>query len=94
RKDLLYFHEFQKMEKSFPRFSFHAALSDPLPDEEWNGETGLISGVVYDRYLRAHESPEEIEYYLCGPEPMIEAARDMLDSLGVPPEMVAFDSFG
>ena len=93
-REMFYTEEFQAIEKSFANFSYTVALSEPLPDDKWKGPTGFIHQVLYDQYLKNHEEPEEVEYYLCGPPVMIDAVQNMLDSLGVPPEMVAFDKFG
>ncbi|MBW2620573.1 MAG: NADH:ubiquinone reductase (Na(+)-transporting) subunit F, partial [Deltaproteobacteria bacterium] len=59
----------------------------------WSGMTGYIHQYLYDNYLSKHEDPTEIEYYLCGPPMMVDAIEDMLDSLGVEPEMIAYDKF-
>jgi Na+-transporting NADH:ubiquinone oxidoreductase subunit F len=91
---MFYTEDFENIEKNFPNFSYHVALSEPLPEDNWKGPTGFIHQVVLEQYLKNHEEPEEIEYYLCGPPMMISAVQKMLDSLGVPPEMIAFDSFG
>jgi Na+-transporting NADH:ubiquinone oxidoreductase subunit F len=70
------------------------ALSEPQPEDNWEGPTGFIHQVAYDLYLKDHEDPTEIEYYLCGPPMMISAVMNMLDALGVEREMIAFDDFG
>ena len=93
-REMFYDGQFKEIEKNFPNFSYHAALSEPLPEDKWNGPTGFIHSVLFENYLKNHEDPEEIEYYLCGPPMMIAAVQKMLDSLGVPEEMIAFDSFG
>jgi len=93
-REVFYEEEFREIERNFPNFSFHLALSEPLPEDNWTGGVGFIHQVLYDNYLRNHKEPEEIEYYLCGPPMMLSAVQKMLDSLGVPPEMIAFDDFG
>ena len=85
---------FREIEKQFPNFSFHLALSDPLPEDKWEGPTGFIHEVVLNEYLDKHEDPSEIEYYLCGPPLMLSAVQKMLYDLGVEKEMIAFDDFG
>ncbi|HHP7235625.1 MAG TPA: NADH:ubiquinone reductase (Na(+)-transporting) subunit F [Desulfobacterales bacterium] len=92
--ELFYEDEFRELEKNYDNFSFHVALSDPLPEDDWQGPVGFIHQVAYDQYLKNHPDPGEIEYYLCGPPMMLKAVQEMLDSLGVEPEMVAFDDFG
>jgi len=69
-------------------------LSEPKPEDNWEGYVGFIHKVIYDNYLNNHPEPEEIEYYLCGPKLMIDSAVAMLDSLGVPSENIMFDDFG
>lgn len=93
-REMFYEEEFRKIEKSFSNFSFHIALSAPLKEDNWKGPTGFIHQVVYDNYLKNHEEPDEAEYYLCGPPVMIDAVQGMLNDLGVPPEIIAFDKFG
>ncbi len=94
KREMFYTEHFEEIERNFPNFKYHVALSEPLPEDNWKGDQGFIHQVVYDQYLKNHPEPEEIEYYLCGPPMMIAAVQKMLDSLGVPPEMIAFDSFG
>jgi len=92
--EMFYDEEFRELEENFDNFSYHVALSEPQPEDNWDGPTGFIHQVLYEDYLKDHEDPTEIEYYLCGPPMMLKAVREMLDSLGVEPEMVAFDDFG
>jgi len=94
KQEVFYEDEFRKIEKEFPNFSFHLALSEPKEEDNWDGLTGFIHQVVYDEYLSKHEEPEEIEYYLCGPPVMNDAVQDVLYNLGVPDEMIDFDDFG
>jgi len=93
KQELFFAEEFRELEKNFDNFSFHVALSQPKPEDDWEGMTGYIHQCLYDNYLSKHDDPTEIEYYLCGPPMMIDAIEDMLDSLGVDPEMVAYDKF-
>lgn len=92
-REMFYADHFEKIEKEFPNFSFHVALSEPQPEDHWMGATGFIHSVVLDQYLDKHPDPSEIEYYLCGPPMMIQAVLKMLDDLGVEKEMIAFDEF-
>ena len=94
RRELFYDDEFRALEEQHPNFSFHLALSDALPEDEWTGHEGFIHQVLLDEYLQSHPAPEDIEYYVCGPPMMLQAVRSMLDDLGVEPENVAFDDFG
>ena len=94
KREVFYEEEFRKIEKQFPNFRFNIALSEPLPEDNWDGYKGFIHQVVYDELLSKHEEPEEIEYYLCGPPMMNDAVQRMLFNLGVPEEMVDFDDFG
>lgn len=95
--EAFYLEDFRELEKEFPNFSFHLALDRPDPKADEAGikyTPGFVHQVIYDTYLKDHESPEDIEYYMCGPGPMSNAAKQMLDSLGVSPEMIMFDDFG
>lgn len=94
KRELFYVDEFRAIEKEFPNFSFHVALSEPLPEDNWDGYTGFIHNMVIEQYLKDHPEPEEIEYYFCGPPMMNQAVIKMLDDYGVPEEMIAFDDFG
>ncbi|MEA4867963.1 MAG: NADH:ubiquinone reductase (Na(+)-transporting) subunit F [Rikenellaceae bacterium] len=93
-REVFYEEEFRAIEKEFPNFTFNLALSEPKPEDNWTGYTGFIHKVLLDNYLSKHETPEDIEYYLCGPPMMNSAVTTMLDNLGVPEENIAFDDFG
>ncbi len=93
-RELFYIEEFREIEKEFPNFQFNIALSEPLPEDNWNGYTGFIHQVLYEEYLKEHPAPEDVEYYMCGPPMMNAAVFKLLDDLGVGPEMIAFDDFG
>ena len=94
RQEMFYDEEFRDLEHRFDNFTYTVALSDPQPGDGWDGPEGFIHQVAYQRYLKDHPEPDEIEYYLCGPPMMIDAVMKMLDSLGVEEEMIAFDDFG
>lgn len=94
RKELFYQDEFEQLATEHDNFSFHIALSDPQPNDNWTGYTGFIHEVIYENYLRNHPNPEDIEYYICGPPMMLQAVLKMLDSLGVTPDMIHYDDFG
>ncbi|MBT8453874.1 MAG: NADH:ubiquinone reductase (Na(+)-transporting) subunit F [Deltaproteobacteria bacterium] len=94
KRDLFYHEEFQRLADEHPNFTYVAALSEPRDDDDWNGPTGFIHQVAYDMHLRDHKSPEDCEYYMCGPPLMISAVQGMLRDLGVPEESVMFDDFG
>ena len=94
RREIFYEEDFRAIERDFPNFSFHIALSDPQPEDNWTGYTGFIHQVIYDHYLKDHDAPEDIEYYMCGPGPMANAVKKMLWDLGVPREMLMYDDFG
>jgi len=93
-QEIFYEKDFQDLEAQNANFKFYIALSDPQPEDHWEGMTGFIHQCLYDHYLENYPDPGEVEYYLCGPPLMLAAIRDMLDSLGVEPEMIAFDDFG
>lgn len=94
KNEIFYEEEFRAIEREFPNFKFNIALSEPRPEDNWTGYVGFIHKVLHDEYLSKHPEPEEIEYYMCGPGPMANAVKGMLDCLGVPMEMLAFDDFG
>lgn len=94
KNEIFYEEDFRKIEAEFPNFTFNIALSEPLPEDNWTGYTGFIHQVILDNYLVNHDAPEDIEYYMCGPGPMANSVKKMLDDLGVPPEMLLFDDFG
>ena len=94
KKEIFYEEDFREIEKQFPNFSFHIALSDPQPEDNWTGYTGFIHQVILDNYLKDHEAPEDIEYYMCGPGPMANAVKVMLENLGVERSQLFFDDFG
>ncbi|MBK8703687.1 MAG: NADH:ubiquinone reductase (Na(+)-transporting) subunit F [Saprospiraceae bacterium] len=93
-RELFYTEDFTNIEKEFDNFSYHIALSEPLPEDNWTGPVGFIHQVVLENYLKSHPEPEEVEDYLCGPPLMLSAVMKMLDDLGVPPANIAFDDFG
>jgi Na+-transporting NADH:ubiquinone oxidoreductase subunit F len=94
KREVFYEQDFRKIEQQFPNFTFNIALSEPLSEDNWQGYTGFIHQVLYEEYLNKHESPEDVEFYLCGPPMMNDAVQKMLYNLGVPDEMVDFDDFG
>ena len=105
KKELFYVDHFSKIEKEFPNFKFHIALSEPLPDDHWkvkeslddnkaDGYIGFIHKCLYDNYLADHPAPEDIEFYLCGPPMMNAAVIKMIDEMGIPKENLRFDDFG
>ncbi|NQT62739.1 MAG: NADH:ubiquinone reductase (Na(+)-transporting) subunit F [Candidatus Marinimicrobia bacterium] len=93
KREMFYDDEFKALEKEFPNFSYHVALSDPLEEDAWDGPIGFIHQVVQDKYLCNHEAPEDIEYYMCGPPMMVDAVDNMLYNMGVEKEMIDYDSF-
>ena len=91
--EVFYEDHFLAIEKEFPNFKFHIAMSDPRPEDNWEGYVGFIHQVVHDEYLKEHPAPEDVEYYMCGPPMMLQAVLGMLDGLGVEEEMIRFDEF-
>ena len=95
--EVFYLDDFLQLEKDFPNFHFHLALDRPDPAADAAGVSytpGFVHQVIYDTYLKDHDNPEDIEYYMCGPGPMSAAVNKMLDSLGVEPENIQYDNFG
>ena len=95
--EVFYLQDFLQLEKDFPNFHFHLALDRPDPAADAVGvkyTAGFVHNVMYETYLKDHEAPEDIEYYMCGPGPMSKAVVGMLDSLGVEPASIMYDNFG
>jgi Na+-transporting NADH:ubiquinone oxidoreductase subunit F len=92
-REMFYHDQYLELEKEFPNFSYNVALSEPMKEDNWTGPTGFIHQVLYDNYLGNHEDPTEIEYSMCGPPMMIEAADNMIYNLGVEPESIMYDKF-
>ena len=95
--EVFYLNDFLELQKEFPNFSFHLALDRPDPAADAAGveyKAGFVHQVMYDTYLKDHDAPEDIEYYMCGPGPMSKAVVAMLDSLGVDEESIRYDNFG
>lgn len=95
--EVFYLDDFLKLEKEYPNFKFHLALDRPDPAADAAGVAytpGFVHQVIYNNYLKDHDSPEDIEYYMCGPGPMSKAVEGMLDSLGVDPSSIHYDNFG
>lgn len=93
RQELYYGDFFTGLAERHPNFSFHQALSSPLPEDDWDGLTGFIHEVVQAQHLADHPNPDAVEYYLCGPPMMIRACVKMLGELGVKDENISFDEF-
>jgi Na+-transporting NADH:ubiquinone oxidoreductase subunit F len=93
RQEIFYADYFEKLAAEHPNFSFHLALSSPLPDDKWNGLGGFIHEVVLDNYLADHPNLTGIEFYLCGPPMMIKACKKMLKELGVNDWQISYDEF-
>ena len=91
--DLYYSDYFDKIQKTADNFTFYPALSEAEKSDIWNGLTGNIHEVVSNEYLKSHENIHAIEFYLCGPPPMIKASLSMLKQLGVKANNIAFDEF-
>ena len=93
-REMFYHDDFLKLEKEHPNFKYIVGLSEPMPEDNWKGPTGFIHNVALEEYLKDHDDPSEIEYYMCGPPMMIDACDKMLYDLGVERDMIAYDSFG
>ncbi len=92
--ELYYFDEFNALAAKHDNFSWTVALSDPNPEDNWQGATGFVHQVIFERYLKDHKAPEDCEYYLCGPPMMIRAVLAMLDDSGVNKSQIFNDDFG
>jgi len=93
-REMFYEDEYDKLAEENDNFEWHVALSDPQPEDNWEGLTGFIHNVLYEEYLKDHPAPEDCEYYMCGPPMMNAAVIQMLTDLGVEPENIMLDDFG
>lgn len=94
KREMFYVEDFDSLQAENENFVWHCALSDPLPEDNWDGYTGFIHNVLYENYLKDHEAPEDCEYYMCGPPMMNAAVIGMLKDLGVEEENILLDDFG
>ncbi|MBJ93689.1 MAG: NADH:ubiquinone reductase (Na(+)-transporting) subunit F [Rickettsiales bacterium] len=93
-REAFYIDHFDKIAEENDNFEWHLALSEPREEDNWDGHTGFIHQIVLDNYLSKHESPEDVEFYMCGPPMMNQAVIQMLEDLGVEPENIMLDDFG
>jgi Na+-transporting NADH:ubiquinone oxidoreductase subunit F len=94
RREMFYVKDFDRLAAEHENFDWHVALSEPLPEDNWEGHTGFIHKVLYEQFLKDHPAPEDCEYYLCGPPVMNAAVISMLENLGVERENIMLDDFG
>jgi Na+-transporting NADH:ubiquinone oxidoreductase subunit F len=92
-REMFYEEDYNELENENDNFDWHIALSDPQPEDNWDGMTGFIHNVVLENYLKDHPAPEDCEYYMCGPPMMNAAVVKMLKDLGVEDENIALDEF-
>ena len=93
-REMFYVEDFDELQAENDNFVWHAALSDPLPEDNWSGYTGFIHNVLLEEYLQDHPAPEDCEYYMCGPPMMNVAVINMLEDLGVERDHIMLDDFG
>lgn len=93
-RETFYVDHFNKLQEEHDNFEWHLALSDPLPEDNWDGYTGFIHNVLLENYLKDHPAPEDCEFYMCGPPMMNAAVVDMLQELGVEDDHIMLDDFG
>ncbi|MDN3639583.1 NADH:ubiquinone reductase (Na(+)-transporting) subunit F [Simiduia curdlanivorans] len=93
-RELFYKEDYDMLAAENDNFKWHIALSDPQPEDDWNGLTGFIHNVLFEQYLRDHEAPEDCEFYMCGPPMMNQAVIKMLKDLGVEDDNIMLDDFG
>jgi Na+-transporting NADH:ubiquinone oxidoreductase subunit F len=94
RREMFYVEDFDELQAQHENFVWHAALSDPLPEDDWTGYTGFIHNVLLEHYLQDHPAPEDCEFYMCGPPMMNAAVINMLVELGVERDHIMLDDFG
>jgi len=94
KKEMFYVEDFDSLAEEFDNFTWHVALSDPQPEDDWDGYTGFIHNVVYENHLKNHPAPEDCEFYMCGPPIMNKSVINMLEDLGVEEDNILLDDFG
>ena len=94
KREMFYVEDFDRLADQHDNFEWHVALSDPLDEDEWTGDTGFIHNVLLENYLKDHPAPEDCEFYMCGPPMMNQAVINMLHDLGVEDENIMLDDFG
>ncbi|TMM46020.1 NADH:ubiquinone reductase (Na(+)-transporting) subunit F [Colwellia ponticola] len=94
KREMFYEDDYNGLAADNDNFQWHVALSDPQPEDNWDGLTGFIHNVLFEEYLKDHEAPEDCEYYMCGPPMMNAAVIGMLKDLGVEDENIMLDDFG
>jgi len=94
KREMFYEDDYNGLAADNDNFEWHVALSDPQPEDNWDGLTGFIHNVLHEQYLKDHEAPEDCEYYMCGPPMMNAAVIHMLKDLGVEDENIMLDDFG
>ena len=94
KREMFYDEDFKELVEANPHFNYHVALSEALPEDDWQGYTGFIHNVLLENYLKDHKAPEDCEYYICGPPMMNTSVIAMLEDLGVEPENIMLDDFG
>lgn len=93
-REVFYEEDFDKLAEENDNFEWYVGLSEPQPEDNWEGYTGFIHNILFENYLRDHQAPEDCEYYMCGPPMMTSAVIKMLEDLGVEPENILLDDFG
>lgn len=91
--ELCYRDDFDRLARRFANFEWHVVLSEPLPEDKWQGYTGFVHEAVYEHYIAGHAAPEEAEYYICGPPVMSAAVIHTLEDVGVDRDNIFFDDF-
>ncbi len=94
KREMFYVEDFDRLAAGHDNFEWHVALSDPMDEDNWTGDTGFIHNVLLENYLKHHEAPEDCEFYMCGPPMMNQAVINMLHDLGVEDENIMLDDFG
>ena len=94
KREMFFVEDFEQLQEENENFNWYVALSDPQPDDDWDGYTGFIHNVLYENYLKDHPAPEDCEYYMCGPPIMNQSVINMLLDLGVERDDIMLDDFG
>jgi propane monooxygenase reductase component len=87
--DLFSLEELERLSQALPDMRFVPALSEADASNGWDGEAGLITDVVD----RLETDLTDVDAYLCGPPPMVDAAIALLERRGCAEQRIYFDKF-
>lgn len=90
--DFFYMDQMRELESKWPNFHFIGALSEPQPDDDWDGDTGLITDVL-DKYMKEKMGDKKKQGFLCGSPGMINACNAVMTNNGITLDDIFYDKF-